>query len=238
MSARPPQRLSSLSALDEGVNARFLALIESLEEADWDRPTDCSAWDVHDLVAHVVGAAESFRLRENAHQVLAGLRRAKGRPMVDGVNDLQVAERSEASPDELVERFRVAAPRFARFRRRFPAPLRWTPLPVPVEGWSSMGRLFRTIYTRDVFLHRIDLLRAVERPVVLDAAEAPLVEDVVADWAARHGKAFELVLTGPAGGSFASGEGGEQIEIDAAEFCRHVSGRAVGTGLLSTEVLF
>ena len=56
----------------------------------------------------------------------------------------------------------------------------------------------------------------------------------------RHGRPFELVLAGPAGGRFTSGgeAGGEVIELDPTEFCRVVSGRSPGTGLLTTEVPF
>jgi hypothetical protein len=65
-----------------------------------------------------------------------------------------------------------------------------------------------------------------------------LVADVVAEWVRRHGKPVELTLTGPAGGSFVAGESGENLELDAVEFCRILSGRAQGAGLLSTEVPF
>jgi hypothetical protein len=47
-----------------------------------------------------------------------------------------------------------------------------------------------------------------------------------------------LILTGPAGGTFVAGDGGEHIELDAVELCRILSGRAEGTGLMSTEVPF
>jgi hypothetical protein len=60
----------------------------------------------------------------------------------------------------------------------------------------------------------------------------------VADWARLHGQPFELVLTGPAGGRFRSGTGGEHHELDAIEFCRSIAGRRERTGLLTTEVPF
>ena len=65
-----------------------------------------------------------------------------------------------------------------------------------------------------------------------------IVADVVAEWARRHGRPFTLELEGPAGGTFQHGDGGERTTLDAVEFCRILSGRAVGTGLLSTEVPF
>jgi hypothetical protein len=61
-----------------------------------------------------------------------------------------------------------------------------------------------------------------------------LVADVVEEWAQRHGRPFTLRLTGPAGGTW--GTGGPELEFDAVEFCRALSGR--GTAPLDTEVPF
>jgi hypothetical protein len=65
-----------------------------------------------------------------------------------------------------------------------------------------------------------------------------LVADVVAEWGRRHGQAFSLNLTGPAGGRWQVGEVDEQLELDAVDFCLAVGGRQPGTGLLNTEVPF
>ena len=54
----------------------------------------------------------------------------------------------------------------------------------------------------------------------------------------RHGQQFTLELTRPAGGTYVAGDGGEHNQLDAVEFCRIVSGRAQGTGLLTTAVPF
>lgn len=61
---------------------------------------------------------------------------------------------------------------------------------------------------------------------------------MVPEWAARNGEPFQLTLTGPAGGAFFQGDGGAQLELDAVEFCRTVSGRIPGEGLLRVMVLF
>ena len=61
---------------------------------------------------------------------------------------------------------------------------------------------------------------------------------LVAEWARRHGRPFTLELGGPAGGTFIHGVDGEEIAVDAIEFCRIVSGRAPGAGLLTQEVAF
>jgi len=67
------------------------------------------------------------------------------------------------------------------------------------------------------------------------------VADVVAEWARRHGQPFLLDLTGPAGGTYASGPGlprAERLSLDAVEFCRTLSGRGRAAGLLTTVVPF
>jgi hypothetical protein len=95
------------------------------------------------------------------------------------------------------------------------------------------------IYTRDTWMHRGDVSRAIGRDVELTPErDGRIVADVVAEWARRHGQPFTLTLTGPAGGSYAAGDGDEHIQLDAVEFCRVVSGRAQGTGLLTTAVPF
>lgn len=70
------------------------------------------------------------------------------------------------------------------------------------------------------------------------AHDGRIVADVVKEWARRHGRPFTLVLTGPAGGEYTQGDGDEHIELDAIEFCRALSGRGTGTGLLIQTVPF
>jgi len=106
------------------------------------------------------------------------------------------------------------------------------------ETWK-LGFLMDIIFTRDTWMHRIDISRAIGRDAVLSADhDGRLIADVVADWSRRHGQPFTLELTGPAGGTYMSGDAGETITLDAVEFCRILSGRAPGAGLLSTEVPF
>jgi hypothetical protein len=55
-------------------------------------------------------------------------------------------------------------------------------------------------------------------------------------WAVRHARPDTLSLSGPAGGTW--GGRGENITMDAFDFCRTVSGRGPATGLLSQQVPF
>ena len=88
-------------------------------------------------------------------------------------------------------------------------------------------------------MHRIDIARATGAPRVLTPDhDSVLIADVVNEWADRHTQPFTLRLTGAAGGTWSRGCGGPDLELDAVDFCRTLSGRARGDGLLNTQVPF
>jgi hypothetical protein len=74
------------------------------------------------------------------------------------------------------------------------------------------------------------------RPVLTAAHDGRIIADMVADWAAAHHHPFALHLTGPAGGSYATGSDGPTANIDAIDWAWTVSGRAPGTGLLANSL--
>lgn len=218
---------------------RFTELLESLGPDDWARPTVCSLWDVRALATHVLGSAESAAsMKENVHQKkLAGplVKELGLAHIVNGVNEVQVRERAAMTPAEVVARWREVVPLAVRGRQRFPRVLRPIPIrfPEPV-GRRTMGYLWDIAFTRQHWMHRVDVARATGREPVLTAAhDGRLLADVVADWAATHGHAFTLHLTGPAGGDYVSGAGGEELEIDAVDWMWAITGRDPGAGLLA-----
>ena len=72
-SRRPALDRTRTAELAATENARFVALVESLEPEHWAMPTDCPGWDVRAMVAHVVGAMEGqVSKREFVHQMRAG----------------------------------------------------------------------------------------------------------------------------------------------------------------------
>jgi uncharacterized protein (TIGR03083 family) len=222
--------------------------LRSLDAVDWTRPTDCPLWDVRAMAGHTVGMIGDFTSLSSVMRRMRGAtKRAKadGVALVDAMTSLQVDEQAGASPAELVERIESLGPTAARWRTHAPALLRRMPMKESVGGkpetWR-MSYLLDTILTRDPWMHRVDVARATGRPLVLTPDhDGRIVADVVAEWARRHARPFRLTLTGPAGGAFSSGESagdGEDITVDAVEFCRTLSGRATGTGLLTQEVPF
>jgi uncharacterized protein (TIGR03083 family) len=237
------------SALERGVAmrlaadeyGRFLDQLRALSPADWQAPTECPGWDVRALVAHVVGMTEfSATIPEQLRQLLAA-RRAGG-VFIDALTALQVAKHAAASPRDLIERYAVIGPKAAKGRRRTPRFIRAQTMPVPqavggVEEKWKLGFLVDVIFTRDTWMHRVDIARATSRQLVLTPEhDGALVADVVAEWAQRHGQPCRLSLTGPAGGTWAFGVGGPELVEDAVEFCRGLSGR--GLPALGTEVPF
>jgi uncharacterized protein (TIGR03083 family) len=230
---------------------RVADAVDALQPQDWTRPTDCTAWDVRQLVAHIAGMAKSAATPlEMARQLRAAkARQQDGQALVDAQTDVQVEQREHLGPEELRAELRRVGPRAAKGRRRTPGLVRRRRLPEPQvvngtpETWS-IGYLTDVILTRDPWMHRLDLARATGRAPVLTADhDGVIVADVVNEWARRHGRPYRLELTGPAGGRWESGTGGEQIVMDAAEFCRAISGRpgpdqGKPSALLATQIPF
>ncbi len=247
---RPMLRRPEAMKLAAAEYDRAVGALSALAPDDWSKPTDCPDWDIRQLACHLVGmAAMAAGPREMARQQkLAKAEQAtRGGAMVDSLTAIQVREREDRSPDELVAEARRVAPRAARGRRLTPAFIRRRTLPEPqvvngAEELWTIGYMLDVILTRDPWMHRIDLAQATGKELELTKDhDGVIVDDVVREWATRHGRAYKLELTGPAGGQWSSdlpGEPTESIRMDAIEFCRTVSGRATGAGLLNTEVPF
>jgi len=236
---RPIDHLEAIR-LAETENGRMLDLVRQLEGADWNQPTDCTEWSVKEIVVHQLGEAAAIgSIREMVHQMRAARRLPKTMARVDRLNAVHVGERRQLTIDQLPALLAPALHRALRARRRAPALLRKVKFSADSFGRVSFGYLNDVVVTRDSFIHRVDITRATGKPMVVTADhEGRIVADVVRDWAARHRAGFTLQLSGPAGGSYAAGSGGPEIIRDAIEFCRIVSGRAVGDGLLTTPVPF
>ena len=168
----------------------------------------------------------------------------QGRPLVaeiggqfwwDGMNEIQVRERTGLSTEQLVAEWDAASAKALRARTRLPrlvAKLPLLNLPTPV-GRQPLSYLFDVGFTRDVWMHRIDLARATAKSLDVDPEhDARIVADLVAEWASTHGEPFTLTLSGPAGGKFRAGTGGEHVDMDATELCRILAERGHGTGIL------
>jgi uncharacterized protein (TIGR03083 family) len=246
----PIRRRSDAAEVATAVYDQLLALLRTLGPEDWSAPTECPGWDVTAVVGHLIGAARSnASLREFGRQQLYGIRHRGqyGGNALDAYNALQVREHGDAAPAEQISALQAIAPRAVAGRMRWSPFLRLVNAPVDQSGSTAPGmptrenggHLYDIVYTRDAWLHTVDIARATGRqPDLSHPCNPRLLEDVVAEWARRHGSPFELELTGPAGGRYRQGDGGQHLSLDAVEFARILSGRQDGTGLLATRVLF
>jgi uncharacterized protein (TIGR03083 family) len=239
----PPLRHAEAMTLAAVEFERMIELLSQLDREDWARPTVCPLWTVQAMSAHVLGMVEAqASMRQFAHDFRAA-RKREGGAMIDAMTERQVRDRADLRPEEIVNRLTAVAPKAVRARRRTPAPVRWAVRmrqdpPFDDKRWP-FGYLVDKVFTRDTWMHRLDICRATGRTMSLTPEhDGRLVSDVVADWAARHGEPFDLTLTGPAGGRWSEGESGERLVHDATDFCWTLSGRARGTGLLATPVPF
>lgn len=226
---------------------RCTELFRSLSPAQWARPTDCPAWDVRQMAAHMLGMVEmAASIRENMRQQRKAAQAAKaGGAFLDALTRLQVDERADWTPERITGRYAARAPKAVTGRRRTPGFVRGRTIPQlqdvngSQESWT-FGYLVDVILTRDPWMHRMDIAAATGTPPRLTAGhDGVIVADVVAEWAGRHGKDFELTLTGPAGGTWRSGASGPSWTLDAIDFCRAISRRPASLtldDLLNTEV--
>lgn len=225
-------------ALARAELSRILPVIESLEGDDWQQPTACTLWTVREMVAHLAGCSACYASwGEFARQYLLNPYMRQEAEPVDGINRRQVEDRADAAPEELVAEFRECSPKAIRTRARLPWLLRIIPLNLgdPV-GYAPISYLIDTIFTRDWWLHRLDICRATGRTMKLDSEhDARITELAMLDIAkqlAKQGAATHTViveLTGPAGGTFHYGPDRAPdavIQMDALDFHWMTSGRA------------
>ena len=221
---------------------RFADLTASLTPEEWARPTDCTEWDVRKVALHVLGSGDAqASFPTFVHQLRRGVplnKEIDSHHWVDGMNELQIRERSHLSNAAVVEQLAAVGPGAVQGRWRTPPPMRYLPIPFgPPIGWTSLKYLLDVGFTRDVWAHRIDICQATGRDMHATAEhDGRLVADIVAEWTSIYDQSYELVLEGPAGGKFGHGVGGERVEIDAIDFIRVLSGRLPATGVLSNPL--
>ncbi|MCC7161391.1 MAG: maleylpyruvate isomerase family mycothiol-dependent enzyme [Anaerolineae bacterium] len=211
---------------------RFTALLDTLAPDDWGKSTACTAWNVREMLAHQAGGyASGTGYREMIRQYTA--RPKQGQLPEDAINELQLRERADKSPTELIAELRRVGPVAIQnwaygFRLIKPVAA-----PHPVGGRLSLRHLMWVIHSRDTWMHRLDICRATNRQFYQTREhDGRIVALVVRDVGALlrkklTGRAIVLDLSGVAGGVYqvGAGEPGATIQIDALDFNIFASGR-------------
>lgn len=214
--------------------AALVALVDGLGPQEWAAPTDCTGWTVRHMVAHLAGSAEcGVRKRAFVRHYGYAVRKSAKAPetFVDHMCVSQIASRASMTGPELaadLRRWVADAP--ARLEA-VPAVVRRARLPARAGGpaGARMDWFFDVVNTRDVWLHRVDLARALgtERPLTVAEPEAvrQVIRDLDTDWT---GPPVDLTLTGPGGGTWRLGDGEPIAHVteDAVAYLRLLSGRS------------
>jgi uncharacterized protein (TIGR03083 family) len=217
---------------------RFLALVTSLSEDDWEKPTACPRWNVRQMLAHVTGAAASYARwsefkRQNSFKVQRPYR-VSGLSFLDSLNQIQVDDRASATPAALIDELQTVGPRAIATRARLPMLLRALRMPLPALGIVPFGYLTDLIYTRDMWMHRLDLSRATQREMVMtpehDGRIVSLVIRDVAKKLAAKLRTTSIVyhLSGKVSGTWQLGQKvppAATLQLDVLDFNLLASGR-------------
>ncbi|MEO8287658.1 MAG: maleylpyruvate isomerase family mycothiol-dependent enzyme [Chloroflexota bacterium] len=217
---------------------RMVGLILSLQPDDWQRPTACALWDVKSMVAHIAGALAGYASWTQFKRQYSPLSykpyKGKYTEQVDMINAVQVDDRRDRSPEELIAELRTVGLKALATRSRIPAPIRAIRIPVGRFGFISLGYLLDTIYSRDMWMHRVDLCNATGREMRLSPEHdgrivALVVRDLVRSLAPKlEGASVLYDLRGQAGGIYRVGEKAvptATIRMDALAFNLLASGR-------------
>ncbi len=216
-------------ALAEG--EAVAAVLRTVSGAGWSARTDCPEWTVRDMAAHLVAQAEgAINPLVMLRRMRTGARRFPGRTGLDAYTAIQVSEHAGEQGPELTADFARLWPRAVRAMGRTPKLVRQMRADsgVPGQGKISVGYFYDSILPRDLWMHRIDLCRAVGAPLIHGDHDAAIVADVMRDVvAAWTGPSITLALTGPAGGTWSLGHDRSvaSVTADAVDFMRMLAGR-------------
>ena len=229
---------------------RFVDLLESLHESDWTLPTTCALWDVRQMAAHVAGAAEGFLSLKNFRRQMMGKGLKKyaqhGLKGIDATNQLQVDDRADKTPAEIIAEIKTIEPKAYLNRYKLPWLLYKTPAYLPGLGFVRVAYLTDLIYTRDSWMHTLDICRATGREMRLTPEHdgritALVMRDLYRGKRSQlKGKNLVYRLAGEAGGTWSIDPQPVSpvvLEMEATDFHLLASGRLSPQEALSRQLV-
>ncbi|ANH37456.1 hypothetical protein I601_1014 [Nocardioides dokdonensis FR1436] len=157
----------------------FTALLEDLDEAEWDAPTDLAGWDVRAVASHVAHLESVLATGVEEHAEVGEPAHARG--LMNLYTEIGVVNRRGASPTAIIDEIRSATTT-RRTALQAEPPTDAAGKPERVFGgvpWS-WGLLLRN-RPLDVWMHEQDVRRATGRPGGLDSVQAQHTIDYLAE---------------------------------------------------------
>lgn len=157
----------------------FTALLEDLDDTEWDAPTDLEGWDVRAVASHVAHLESVLATGVEEHAEVGEPAHAKG--LMNLYTEIGVVNRRGASPDAIIDEIRSAATtRRTALLAEPPTDAAATPERIFGGVPWSWGVLLRN-RPLDVWMHEQDVRRATARPGGLDTAPAQHTIDYLAE---------------------------------------------------------
>jgi uncharacterized protein (TIGR03083 family) len=173
-----------------------VALLRSLSDEDWGRPTDLAGWDVRAVAAHLAHLESELAGNEQEQVQVPELPHITS-PMGYYTEMGPIARRDWTTQQIVDELEAAAATRLAELRENPPADGSGTPPRTPGGiGWDWSTLLSNRVV--DVWMHEQDIRRAVGRPGAMDS---PGAEHTVSVFARAFGYTVGKRVAPPAGTS-------------------------------------
>jgi uncharacterized protein (TIGR03083 family) len=221
-------RLQQLVEVWHSAARDTIALLRSLDDADWSSPTDLPGWDVRAIAAHLAHLESELAGNPQQQVEVPPAPHVKG--LLGEFTEGGVLARASRTTDELIDELESSVEqRYAELTGNPP-----TDASAPGPGFAGViGWSWQTLLTNrplDLWMHEQDIRRALGRPGGLDSAGAVHSAEVYA-------KSLPFVLGkkvgAPAGTSVVLETTGAQRRVLAAQVGD--DGRGVAVGQLTTE---
>jgi uncharacterized protein (TIGR03083 family) len=229
---------------------KFLRLLRSLDENDWNKPTVCPLWDVRQVAAHLAGWVVAFTsfaaFRRHVDNKSLKPYLQNGMSFLEAMNQLQVDKRANSTPGELMAELAGSGAVANRNCAKLPLLLRMMRAKIPDLGWVRIDYMTDLIGTRDMWMHRLDICQATDKPMELDTThDGRMIALLMRDMGRQHSAKFKTgrvcyELEGVAGGNYYIGTKSSPyatLRVDALDFAFLAAGRTTATELIAQKRL-
>ncbi|WP_041301241.1 maleylpyruvate isomerase family mycothiol-dependent enzyme [Mycolicibacterium rhodesiae] len=225
------------------------ALVGDLDDSQWQAATSLPGWNVHDVIAHVIGVESMLQGAQTPEADIDMSTLDHVRNDIGVMNECWVRKLRDLSASELLEKFRETTAE----RRKALSELSnagWNKVGFTPAGPDSYGRFMR-VRTFDCWMHEHDIRDAIGVPASTSQLLGPASDLALDEMAtsmgfvvgklggAPEGSRVSLELTGPLGrminvavegkaklvDDFGDDDPTSTIELDALLFSRLAGGR-------------